>query len=426
MLWAVATLGFRPSHTLLQRYLFSCYVALPRMRPQELANLAWAVASMRVRPGRAWLRRLTQCLAQQAPALKPQELANSAWALSQLLDSSSPPAATTDGTHHHHHHQEGAAGRSNVGEAQQQQGVEEPGRGHQDETEEEEGLWCALAGAAHAQAAQFSPSELMMALMALRKHLHRRQPRFAAAAATQPQRSGAGGAWRRAWGAFDVLLRAAVGHLAPRLALLPTRDACHLACMVAWSVQQHGQEGSCLSSSPSATTAAGVGGAARQVPLKQQQQGDAVAGGGGGWDSAGGRTAVRQLCRAVEARTAGRMAALDAEVRGNGRGDARLRAHSSASHCPHRQRSVRCCPLLRWGHGLGQTGETRHAWCARRAWCACPGPWPRWAPAQPTPGCAASGSTPAGSSHPRPAPVTRHAPPSLPPRWSRCSGRRPA
>ncbi|KAL6765219.1 hypothetical protein V8C86DRAFT_2463351 [Haematococcus lacustris] len=83
-LWAVARLGYRPSHSLLQRFLFLTFIHMHDMKGQELANTAWALASMHVYPGAAWLARLHAHVAAKGSAMKAQELANTSWAMQQL------------------------------------------------------------------------------------------------------------------------------------------------------------------------------------------------------------------------------------------------------------------------------------------------------------------------------------------------------
>ncbi len=204
VLWAVAKLGFRPSYTLLQRYLFATYLAMPLMRAQELANLAWAAAHMRLHPGVDWLTRFYQTIHRQADSMRPQELANTAWALAQLAGDAGLTAASD----------------AAVSPGSPQGAGVEPATSSPMATARD-AAWLQLQRGMLRGLAGFKPSELMMALVALHG-----QDRLGWSGCNRQQ--------------LRELLCAAGPHLAAGAARMSQQDLCQCACILAWSVRGQG------------------------------------------------------------------------------------------------------------------------------------------------------------------------------------------
>ncbi|KAJ9526912.1 hypothetical protein QJQ45_017714, partial [Haematococcus lacustris] len=168
-LWAVARLGYRPSHSLLQRFLFLTFIHMHDMKGQELANTAWALASMHVYPGAAWLARLHAHVAAKGSAMKAQELANTSWAMQQLPALQKRPGASCSP----------APGRTAPATAPTvSSGM----------SSVEAAAWKQVQTAAAVALPAFKPQELLMLLLAMQARLTAYHNRSASHSQVQPAR----------------------------------------------------------------------------------------------------------------------------------------------------------------------------------------------------------------------------------------------
>jgi hypothetical protein len=87
-LWAVATLGYRPSRRWLQAITAAASQRLPELRSRELANVLWALAELGVHPGRRVLRQVLVASEPMLPRARPEELLQLLAALAKLAGTS--------------------------------------------------------------------------------------------------------------------------------------------------------------------------------------------------------------------------------------------------------------------------------------------------------------------------------------------------
>lgn len=89
-LWALATLGHRPTKEWMQQLLASCSARLADFQPQEMTNVAWSLAQLNYHPGDTWI---ASFLAASYPLLFEFESGDQARVACALAKLSAAPSA---------------------------------------------------------------------------------------------------------------------------------------------------------------------------------------------------------------------------------------------------------------------------------------------------------------------------------------------
>lgn len=81
LIWALATLGFKPHPQQLHQLLAALQKGLHLLGHRDLANIAWGLCTLKHRPGTTWLGLYMKQVAAKASYMEPQPLTDTLWAL---------------------------------------------------------------------------------------------------------------------------------------------------------------------------------------------------------------------------------------------------------------------------------------------------------------------------------------------------------